>query len=95
MDRSRREARVGGEPVELTATEFELLWTLASRPGHVFDRDGLIDRVYGGGVVVSDRTVDTFVKRLRRKLAAADPAFQPIETVRAVGYRFVGGPAGC
>jgi DNA-binding response OmpR family regulator len=90
LDRSRREVFVRDARVALTATEFELLWALASRPGHVFDRQALIDRVYGGDVVVSDRTVDTFVKRLRRKLAEPDPAFQPIETVRAVGYRFDG-----
>jgi len=89
MDRGRREARVHETLIELTATEFELLWTLMSQPGHVFDRATLIDRVYGEDIVVADRTIDTFVKRLRRKLGDADASFQPIETVRAVGYRFV------
>jgi DNA-binding response OmpR family regulator len=88
MDRSCREVWVREALVEVTATEFELLWTLMSRPGHVYDRAALIERVYGEGIVVADRTIDTFIKRLRRKLGDGDASYQPIETVRAVGYRF-------
>jgi two-component system, OmpR family, response regulator ChvI len=87
MDRSRREVLVQGAAVSLTATEFELLWTLAQRPGHVLGREALMRSVYGDEVV-SERTLDTFVKRLRRKLREADPAFDEIETVRSVGYRY-------
>jgi two-component system response regulator ChvI len=70
----------------LTATEFERLWILASRPGHVFDRDRLMSVRYGD-IVVSERTLDTFVKRVRRKLRAVEPTFDELETVRSVGYR--------
>jgi DNA-binding response OmpR family regulator len=89
LDRHRREVRLHGTAIALTATEFDLLWTLTDKPGHVLSRQQLIDRVYGEQVVVADRTVDTFVKRLRHKLTRVDPSFRPIETVRAVGYRFV------
>jgi len=88
LDRGRHEVLLHGRAVALTVTEFELLWVLCERPGQVCPRDALIDRVYGEGIVVADRTIDTFVKRLRRKLAEIDPNYQPIETVRAVGYRF-------
>ncbi|MBW2736670.1 MAG: response regulator transcription factor [Deltaproteobacteria bacterium] len=88
LDRDRREVRLFSTTITLTATEFDLLWTLAKRPGHVFSRQALVDTVYGEEVVVADRTIDTFVKRLRRKLAAVDATYTPIETIRAVGYRF-------
>ncbi len=88
MDRSCREVRLHGAPITLTATEFDLLWTLISTPGRVFDRPALIDSVYGEDIVVADRTIDTFVKRLRHKLAQIDAGYQPIETIRSVGYRF-------
>jgi two-component system OmpR family response regulator len=89
LDRQRREVLLGEASIRLTATEFELLWTLAERPGHVLARDRLIDRVYGEEVVVDHRTIDTFVKRLRHKLAGAAPGRgeELIETVRGVGYR--------
>jgi DNA-binding response OmpR family regulator len=87
LDRSKRDVLVGETRVTLTATEFELLWTLASRPGHVFDRDKLMSVLYGD-IVVSERTLDTFVKRVRRKLRAVDPTFDELETVRSVGYRY-------
>jgi DNA-binding response OmpR family regulator len=88
LDVDRREVLLRGHRVLLTATEFELLWTLAENPGRVCTRDSLVDRVYGEEIVVADRTIDTFVKRLRKKLAEIDPQYRPIETVRAVGYRF-------
>jgi DNA-binding response OmpR family regulator len=88
LDRDRREVRVAGAPVTLTATEFELLWTLAGAPGRVFSRNDLLDLVYGTDIVVVDRTIDTFVKRLRQKLTEAARGFDGIETVRGVGYRF-------
>lgn len=89
MDQSSRDVRVLETPIELTATEFDLLWTLMSRPGHVFARANLIDIVYGTEIVVADRTIDTFIKRIRRKLGDVEPSFQPIETIRSVGYRFL------
>lgn len=89
VDRVAHTITLGGRPVEaVTATEHRLLFALAARPGDVLDRDRIVDEVYGEGVVVAPRTIDTFVKRLRRKLRAVDPSFDNIETVRAVGYRY-------
>ena len=87
LNRDRREVRVGDQVVDLTATEFDLLWAMTSRPGVVFERDRLIDVVYQGEVVVATRTIDTFVKRLRSKLGRAGFEPEMIETVRGVGYR--------
>ena len=87
LSQDRREVQAAGQVVTLTATEFDLLWALCGRPGVVLSRDELIDVVYGPQVLVAHRTVDTFVKRLRHKLAAANPGFTGIETVRGVGYR--------
>ncbi|MCA9553350.1 MAG: response regulator transcription factor [Myxococcales bacterium] len=89
VDRAQREIRLGDDVVrDITATEFELLWALVGAPGLVKTRDDLVDAVYGEGVVVAPRTIDTFVKRLRRKLREVDPGFDEIETIRAVGYRY-------
>jgi two-component system OmpR family response regulator len=74
--------------VVLTATEFDLLRALMGHPGKVYRRDELIDRAYGGEVVVSDRTIDSHVRRLRQKLQAVGG--DPIETVHGVGYRLLG-----
>jgi two-component system OmpR family response regulator len=90
VDRGRREVRIKDIRVEVTATEFELLWTFVRHPNRAFSRDELIDRVYGNEVHVTDRTIDTFVKRTRAKLRAIDPEFDEIETVRSVGYRYRG-----
>jgi two-component system response regulator ChvI len=88
VSRVRREVMIQGAPVELTATEFELLCTLARAPGRVHSRDQLIDAVYGEDIVVSHRTIDTFVKRLRKKIRSIDPSFDEIETIRSIGYRY-------
>ena len=89
VDRAQRQIWLGSTRVrDVTATEFELLWALAAAPGAVKTRDDLVDAVYGEGVVVAPRTIDTFVKRVRRKLREADPSFDAIETIRAVGYRY-------
>jgi len=88
IDRASHVVRLGDVPVDVTATEFDLLWTLASAPGRAFTRDELIDQVYGVDVIVTDRTIDTFVKRLRAKLRALDDRYDDIETVRSVGYRY-------
>ena len=88
MDRARWEVRLAEQILELTATEFELLWSLASTPGRVRSRDQLIDSVYGEDIVVSHRTIDTFIKRLRKKLRQVSAEYDEIETVRSVGYRY-------
>ena len=87
IDCATRRARAGEGPLESTRTEFELLACLLEAEGRVFTRSELIDRIFGGGYVVTDRTIDTHVKTLRRKLAdgGVDPAV--VETVRGVGYR--------
>jgi len=86
IDIGKRRAAFEGTELNLTKTEFDLLAALAARPGQVFERATLLDRVWGDGVVVSDRTVDAHVKSLRQKLRDAG-ADDLIETVRGVGYR--------
>jgi len=81
-------ASVDGEEVVLSALEFKLLATLHQRRERVQTRDSLLEEVWGGGEGVSVRTVDACIKRLRQKLGTAGPL---IQTVRGVGYRFVGG----
>ena len=90
VSQERREVTIQGMAVELTATEFEVLYRLARQPGRVLSRDQLIDAVYGEDIVVSHRTIDTFVKRLRKKIRNIDPSFDEIETIRSVGYRYRG-----
>jgi two-component system phosphate regulon response regulator PhoB len=85
LDRARREVRVAGAAVELTFTEFEVLWHLASRPGLVFTRAQIVDAVRGTDYPVTERAVDVQIVGLRRKLGDAGAL---IETVRGVGYRF-------
>jgi two-component system response regulator BaeR len=74
--------------VELTAIECGLLATLLSAPGRIFTREQLIERSYRDHRIVSDRTIDSHVKKLRRKLAAIDPGLEPIQSVYGVGYRY-------
>lgn len=81
----RREVRVAGESVDLTYTEFQVLYCLARRPGWVFTRAQIVDAVRGDNYPVTDRSVDVQVVGLRKKLGAAG---RYIETVRGVGYRF-------
>ena len=88
IDRTQRLITFADANVEVTRTEFEVLWTLASEPGRVHSREQLIDAVYGKDIHVADRTIDTFVKRLRRKLRERDDTFDALETVRSVGYRY-------
>jgi len=75
-------------PVELTVTEFLLLKALAQRPGHVKSRDQLMDSAYGENIYVDDRTIDSHIKRLRKKFKAIDNEFNQIETLYGVGYRY-------
>jgi two-component system phosphate regulon response regulator PhoB len=80
----RHQVAVQDEPVDLTHTEFRLLYFLAKRPGWVFSRDQIIDEVHGSDYAVTDRSVDVLVSGLRKKLG---PSGNLIETVRGVGYR--------
>ncbi len=77
-------------PIKVTVTEFRLLEALTSRPGVVFSRERLLDMVRGDDSVVAERLIDTYVRRLRRKLEAIDTTFDEIETVIGAGYRWRG-----
>ncbi len=88
MDPLRHACSWKGGPVQLTVTEFLLLKALATRPGHVKSRDQLMDAAYGEHIYVDDRTIDSHVKRLRKKFKAADSEFAMIETLYGVGYRY-------
>ena len=88
LDSARHMCTWRGQQVDLTVTEFLLVKALAGRPGHVKNRDQLIDAAYGEHIYVEDRTVDSHVKRLRMKFKKVDPDFAQIETLYGVGYRF-------
>jgi len=77
-----------GKPVRLTVTEFLILQSLAQRPGFVKSRDNLMDAAYDDQVYVDDRTIDSHIKRLRKKFKAVDDGFDSIETLYGVGYRY-------
>lgn len=88
MDTSRHLCTWKETQVNLTVTEFLLLHALAVNPGHVKSRDQLIDAAYGENIYVDDRTIDSHIKRLRRKFRAAVPDFDEIDTLYGVGYRY-------
>lgn len=88
MDGARHLCVWKDNPVNLTVTEFLLLKALAIRPGFVKTRDQLMDAAYGDSVYVDDRTIDSHIKRLRKKLRSADTDFNEIETLYGVGYRY-------
>jgi len=77
----------GGE-VNLTVTEFLLVKALALRPGHVKSRDSLMDIAYGDSIYVDDRTIDSHIKRIRKKFKVVDDAFDHIDTVYGIGYKY-------
>ncbi len=91
-DDATRRAHVNGQALELTRVEFDLLTHLLDAPGRVYTRSELIDRVWGDGFAISDRTVDSHIKALRRKVAEAGGDPLVIETVRGVGYRVIETP---
>ena len=91
LDLDRYEAWIGEVRLPLTISEFLVLAALARRPGHVRSRDQLLDEVHGDDEAGSIRTIDSHIKRLRRKLAIAEPGFDPVEAVYGLGYRFHGG----
>jgi two-component system response regulator ChvI len=90
MDPARHKVLWDGKDVTLTVTEFLILEALAQRPGVVKNRNQLLDVAYQEDVYVDDRTIDSHIKRIRRKFRAADPEFDAIETLYGVGYRFEG-----
>jgi len=88
LDTRTQEVTVRGRPVELSALEFKLLYFLASHPRHVFDRDRLLDEVWGRDRFVTPRTVDVHLRRLREKIEQLPNRPQFLQTVRGSGYRF-------
>ena len=88
MDPARHKVRWDGREVVLTVTEFLILEALAQRPGVVKSRNQLLDIAYQDDVYVDDRTIDSHIKRIRRKFRAVDDGFDAIETLYGVGYRF-------
>ena len=88
LDPQRHECTWENKPVRLTVTEFLILQCLAQRPGFVKSRDNLMDAAYDDQVYVDDRTIDSHIKRLRKKFKAVDDDFDAIETLYGVGYRY-------
>ena len=88
MDPARHKVSWKGGDVSLTVTEFLILEALATRPGVVKNRNQLLDVAYSDDVYVDDRTIDSHIKRIRRKFRAVDPGFDAIDTLYGVGYRF-------
>ncbi|NBX07196.1 MAG: DNA-binding response regulator [Proteobacteria bacterium] len=90
LDSDRHLCSWKGVEVKLTVTEFLLLQALALRPGHVKSRDQLMDAAYGDSVFLEDRTIDSHIKRIRRKFRAHDKSFDRIETLYGIGYKYKG-----
>ena len=88
LDDARHLSSWDGQPVNLTVTEYLLLKALAIRPGIVKNRDQLIDMAYGDNIYVDDRTIDSHIKRVRKKFKTIDSNFNQIETLYGVGYRY-------
>ena len=88
LDPARHDCLWDGKPVRLTVTEFLLLQSLAQRPGFVKSRDNLMDAAYDDQVYVDDRTIDSHIKRMRKKFRQVDNTFDAIETLYGVGYRY-------
>ena len=88
MNKTRHLCLWKNQPVDLTITEFLMLYALVEKPGMVKTRDQLIDSAYGANVYIDDRTVDSHIKRLRKKFKDADKDFACIETLYGVGYRY-------
>lgn len=91
LDPARHQVTWDGRPVSLTVTEFLILEAMALRPGVVKSRNQLMDAAYSDDVYVDDRTIDSHIKRLRRKFRAADPEFGAIDTLYGAGYSFADG----
>ena len=88
LDDTKHQCTWRGQDIQLTVTEFLLVKALAARPGMVKSRDQLIDGAYGENIYVDDRTIDSHVKRIRKKFRAVDDTFNQIETLYGIGYRY-------
>ena len=88
LDPNRHRCDWKGQEVKLTVTEFLILESLAQRPGHVKTRDQLMDAAYDDNIYVDDRTIDSHIKRIRKKFKVVDEEFSSIDTLYGVGYRF-------
>jgi two-component system, OmpR family, response regulator BaeR len=88
LDEHRFRATLHGRDLELTAVEFKLLQVLVDNPGRIYGRQQLMEKIYQDDRFVSDRTVDSHIKKLRRKIEAVDPAATLIQSVYGVGYKF-------
>jgi two-component system response regulator BaeR len=88
LDEVGYRALVCGQDIGLTAIEFRLLQVLREQPGRIFSRDQIMDRMYADARIVSDRTIDSHIKKLRKKMAAAPTRFEWILSVYSVGYKF-------
>lgn len=88
LDDARHICSWKGEPVDLTVTEYLLVKSLAQNPGHVKSRDQLMNFAYGESIYVDDRTIDSHIKRVRKKFKQINDDFNQIETVYGVGYRY-------
>ena len=88
LDETKHQCLWRGSDIELTVTEFLLVKALATRPGMVKSRDQLIDAAYGDNVYVDDRTIDSHIKRVRKKFRVGDDGFNAIETLYGIGYRY-------
>ena len=88
LDETKHQCTWHGNDIELTVTEFLLLKALAARPGLVKSRDQLIDAAYGESTYVDDRTIDSHIKRIRKKFRAVDDQFERIETLYGIGYKY-------
>ena len=88
LDETKHQCTWRGQDIQLTVTEFLLVKSLALRPGMVKSRDQLIDAAYGENIYVDDRTIDSHVKRIRKKFRNVDDSFNQIETLYGIGYRY-------
>ena len=88
IDSACYQAKLHGQPLALTAVEFQLLAFLAAHPGRIYSRNQLMDRIYSDQRIVSDRTIDSHIKKLRKKIAAVAPGEELIHAVYSVGYKF-------
>ena len=88
MDKEKYHAALNGNTLDLTAVEFNLLYTLAEHPGRIFNREQLMSSIYPEYRVVSDRTIDSHVKKVRQKIRQYAPEEEYIHSVYSVGYKF-------
>ncbi|MDX9709103.1 MAG: response regulator [Trichloromonas sp.] len=88
LDEARYSATLHGVDLDLTAVEFKLLHILAASPGRIFSRAQLMDRIYSDERIVSDRTIDSHIKKLRKKIAVAAPSEELIHSLYGVGYKY-------